>query len=61
MKDHPGHTAGMPAKPDAPKQAIPAKPDAAKQQAPAKSDPHAGHDMGPSGKPATPQSGAVKK
>ena len=60
MKDHAGHTPGMPAKPNAEKlkQSTPAKPDAGKRSTPAKADPHAGHDMGKSG---TPQKTPEKK
>lgn len=53
MQDHAGHTPGMPMKPDAKKPSTPAKPDAVKPSTPLKPDPHAGHDMGKSGKPVS--------
>ncbi len=54
MRDHAGHTPGMPEKPDAVQPSAPAKSDAATPGARAKPDPHAGHDMGKSEKPENP-------
>ena len=50
MHDHPGHTAGMPEKPET-----------AKPATPAKADPHAGHDMGKTDKPVASPKDAAKK
>ncbi|MEO8505787.1 MAG: hypothetical protein ABI609_17965 [Acidobacteriota bacterium] len=51
MRDHAGHTPGMPEKPATASEKKPTKP-------PATPDPHAGHDMG---KPGIPPKGAEKK